>query len=263
MKVSALAGAALTAPSERVGGRIARSLEGLQPGIGPGAAPWHRRPGAMLRRAGWTLAPTLAICVVAIGGTAAWVASRGEPVGPTLTMFGSVAIAVGGVTLWLLPLGLDGRTSSPAGRSAPLDSSFRDAWRLLPVDPVELRRVALRQARTSLAVTIGLLLGLWALLPGAELSARPTIVGGVVAAMAACPILVASTLGTIGQRKQSNTLIFLLFPTLLLWAFGPVLSEDATALRAICSVLLGAALVVSIGLQRALVRPASDELARP
>ncbi len=155
------------------------------------------------------------------------------------------------------PVALDGRTTSSKGKLGPFAGDFRRAWELLPVEPVTVRRAALRQVGigTAASLLVGAAVvggGLGVLEPSVR-AATEFLVGGVAAA----PLLTAAWGGDDGHPTAATAIGALLFGSLYLGLVGIRAFE---ASHDLVSVAVSISLLGSVWLVRSMLLPCPDEV---
>ncbi len=218
--------------------------------------PWHAGAWRLAWTAWRVTLPMIAFAALGLG---------------LLELIGTTDVSPGRQAWWLIPaavlvvapvfmpLGLDARTSSPDGTTRPFQGGFRKAWALLPVEPVTIRRAALRQTAVgtaAIALLASLLLAVGTL-GSLDLSSW-TLVVLTLGGLAAAPLTTAATLGDARQRQGAITIAVLLVGSLYGGILGGFVFDGAGPVFAAVTVgaLTGSALLV-----RSLLRPCRDEVA--
>lgn len=257
----ALVGAWAAPRSEAAMERAIDLAQGATPPLRAAPRPWHTQRGAMMWRALLSMLPSMSAIALLFWVTE--IVEVGGPLDPTQLfttwLFPVLLLAAAPV---FLPLGLDGRTAAPGGRSVPFDGSFAEAWRLLPVEPVTVRRAALQQAGMGGGLMVGASLALWLLgsRDGLEVGG-PAVAALLLLGMAtAAPLLAIMSLGTGRQRGLATGVATLLMGAVISHILGPVFFEGSAAAQALPTILVGVGAGISAWLVASMLRPAEDEV---
>jgi hypothetical protein len=224
----------------------------VSPRIASSAGPWHEGSSRLVQASVRQALPT----AVLVGGAVALLGgffNDGDLA--SAWFFAGFLLLLAPV---ITPLALDGRTTSSKGKVGPFTGDFRRAWELLPVEPVTIRRAALRQVAIGAVASLVMasaVLG-WFGLGALEVSARAAtefVTGG----LATAPLLVAVTLGDDRHRKAATAIGALLFGSLYLGLVGIRMFEGS---HGAVSVAVVVGLLCSIWLVRSMLRPCPDEV---
>lgn len=256
-----LLGALTTPRSEVAMERLIERGSALTPQLRSAQCPWHTQAGAMLRRAVVSVLPGLVVLAAFY-----WMIDLGDSVeeaGPTMlftTWLFPLLLVVAAPAF--LPLGLDGRTAAPGGRSVPFDGSFREAWRLLPVEPVAVRRAALRQASIGggLMVALGGVLAWLGSQSGLEVGEGSTMALLALGVLAATPLLAVMSLGTANQRSLATLTGALLMGAVIGHILLRLIFDDHALIQGLPTLLVVASAGVSAWLVATMLRPSKDEV---
>lgn len=245
----------LTPGSERAVEALIQRALSLAPRIKTSAQPWHTRTGFLARRACLQVAP------ISLGYALFFLPIElidGAPKEMRLGFLLPLILLAAAPAL--VPLALNGRTASPAGRGVPFDGTFREAWRMLPVEPRTLRTVALKHAGVGYLLTASLLILGWFLGRdvGALMADTPTLILLLMGLLALTPVFAAITLGSKRQRDGATWMSALVMVAAMTHLFSQ--RPEFGVLSSIPVVLLVVAVAMAGWLTRALLRPSEDEV---
>jgi hypothetical protein len=228
-----------------------------QPSIKASSSPWHTRTGAILRRAWVAVLPVSFV----YAGFLLWLdIDRTNQSDVRLAWILPVVLLAASPAFF--PVGLDGRTAQPGRASVPFDGTFAQAWRLLPVRPVDVRRAALRGVAVAVGAvlaTLGVILAI-ATQAGLE-TGTPTssalLCGGLVAAS---PLLTIVSLGTTSQRRRATGVAALLTLATMFHITAFRWMEDVPLASALTPAAVAIGLGMSAWLVAQMARPSGDEV---
>ncbi len=216
--------------------------------------PWHLRPGRIAFVSARRAAAVSLLAMTPV--LPRWILS--PDVFPANALLGLAAVGVLTVLvlgLWMTPLGLDGRTVSSEGRSKPFDGQLARAFAALPVAPVTLRRVALRQSGLGVLGGMALMavVSVFFAYMADQKPAEPwTMLLWGLPALAMVPTSPALNLGNALERRTAGGITLLLAGALYLAVPGTELLGESPVLTALVALLptvalgLGAALTLRL-----------------